>query len=51
VAPGGRHLIVGNGRPGNLAVFEIDTGRRLHAVGAPVEVPAPRSIVFAQAPA
>jgi 6-phosphogluconolactonase len=51
VTPGGRHLIVGNGRPGNLAVFEIDADRRLHAAGAPVDVPAPRSIVFAQAPA
>jgi 6-phosphogluconolactonase len=51
VAPNGRYLVVGNGRPGNLVVFEIDADRRLHAVGAPVEVPAPRSLVFAEAPA
>jgi 6-phosphogluconolactonase len=48
IDPPGRHLIVGNGRPGNLAVFEIDANRSLHAVSAPVELPAPRSLVFAE---
>jgi 6-phosphogluconolactonase len=48
VAPGGQHLIVGNGNPGNLAVFEIDASSRLHAAGTPVELPAPRSLVFAE---
>lgn len=48
IDPNGRHLIVGNGRPGNLAVFEIDANRSLHAVSAPVELPAPRSLVFAE---
>jgi 6-phosphogluconolactonase len=48
VAPNGRYLMVGNGNPGNLAVFEIDANRSLHAVSAPVELPAPRSLVFAE---
>src|SRR5258708_38315716 len=51
IAPAGTHLIVGNGHPGNLAVFEIDADRSPHEVGAPVEVPAPTSLVFAEAPA
>jgi 6-phosphogluconolactonase len=47
--PVGRHLLVGNWQSNSVAVFAIDERRRLRAVGEPVEVHSPSSIVFVAA--
>jgi 6-phosphogluconolactonase len=47
VDPTGRYLLVANRDSGSIVVFEIEQDRRLNPIGAPVDAPAPSSIVFA----
>jgi len=47
--PRGRHLLVGNWHSNEIAVFGVGDDRRLRALGEPVRVHSPSSIVFVPA--